>query len=73
MFHLDISKVDLVLHMLQWLYTHVSSVSSVFRRMLHMFHLDVLKIDRVLHGVGGWRRTASTTRNLSSYDIFIHL
>jgi hypothetical protein len=28
MFHLDVSKVDMVLHMWLWLYTHVSSVSS---------------------------------------------
>ena len=28
-FHLDVSKVDPVLLMLLWLYTHVSSVSSV--------------------------------------------
>ena len=48
MFHLDISKVDLVLHMLQWLYSHVSCVSSVFRRMMQMFYLDVLKVDFVL-------------------------
>jgi hypothetical protein len=27
--YLDVSKVDPVLHMLLWLYTHVSSVSSV--------------------------------------------
>jgi hypothetical protein len=24
-FHLDVSKVDMVLHILQWLYTHVSN------------------------------------------------
>jgi hypothetical protein len=58
MFHLDVSKVDLVLHMLQWLYTHVSRGSYVFKRMLHMFRLDVSKVDRVLHDVGGWRRAA---------------
>jgi hypothetical protein len=51
MFHLDVSKVDLVLHMLQWLYTYISSVSSVFKRMLHMFYLNVSKVDRMLHGV----------------------
>jgi hypothetical protein len=39
MFHLDGSKVDLVLHMLQWLYTYISSFSFVFKRMLHIFHL----------------------------------
>jgi hypothetical protein len=58
MFHLDVSKVDLVVHKLQWLYTHVSSVSSVFTHMLHMFHLDVSKVDRVLHDAGGQRRAA---------------
>jgi hypothetical protein len=58
MFHLDVSKVDLVVHMLQWLYTHVSSVSSVFTHMLHMFYLDVLKVDRVLHDADGRRRAA---------------
>jgi hypothetical protein len=50
-FHLDVSKVDLVLHMLQWLYSHVSSVSSVFRRMLQIFYLDVLKVDLVLQAI----------------------
>jgi hypothetical protein len=34
---------------LQVFLTHVSSVSSVFRRMLQMFHLDVSKVDKVLH------------------------
>jgi hypothetical protein len=29
--------------------THVSSVSSVFRRTFQMLHLDVSKVDRVLH------------------------
>jgi hypothetical protein len=58
MFHLDVSKFDLVLHMLQWLYTHVLSISSVFRRMLHMFYLDVSKVDQVLHDTGGRRRAA---------------
>jgi hypothetical protein len=58
MFYLD------VIFVLQWLFkcfqvflqvfhTHVSSVSSVFRRMLQMFHLDVL--DRVLHMLH-WRQ-----------------
>jgi hypothetical protein len=28
--------------------THVSSVSSVFKRMLQMFFLDISKVDRVL-------------------------
>ena len=38
MFHLDVAKVDLVLHMLQWLYTYFASVCfkcfSYFKRML---------------------------------------
>jgi hypothetical protein len=29
MFHRDVLKVDLGVHMLQWLYTYISSVSSV--------------------------------------------
>jgi len=48
MFHLDVLKFDLVLHMLQWLYSHVSSVSFVFRRMLQIFYLDVSKVDLML-------------------------
>jgi hypothetical protein len=28
---------------------HVSSVSSIFRRILQVLHLDVLKLDQVLH------------------------
>jgi hypothetical protein len=49
MLYLDVLKVDLVLHMLLWLYMHVSS--AYFKcfiyliRMLQLFHLDVLKID----------------------------
>jgi hypothetical protein len=43
--HLDVLKVDIVLHMLLWLYIYVSSVSSVFKHMLHVFHLDVSKVD----------------------------
>jgi hypothetical protein len=35
--------------LLQVFQAHVSSVSSVYRRMLQMFHLDVSKVDRVLH------------------------
>ena len=46
-FHLDVSKVDLMLQ--QVFHMHVSSISSVFRRMLQVLHLDVSKIDRVLH------------------------
>ena len=48
MFHLDVLKVNLVLHMLQSLYLHVSSVLSIFRRMLQMFYLDVSKVHFVL-------------------------
>jgi hypothetical protein len=52
MFHLNVLKVDLVLHMLQWLYTHISSVIYIyFRRLLQMFHLDVSKVDLVLQAV----------------------
>jgi hypothetical protein len=41
--------------------THVSSVSSVFRRMLQMFHLDISKVNWVLYlppclGVSSSRR-----------------
>jgi hypothetical protein len=51
MFHLDVSKVDLVLHMLQWLYTYVQ---------MHVFLLDVSKLDRMLHDIvaGGERPAA---------------
>ena len=38
-FHLDVAKVDLVLHMLQVLYTYVASVC--FKRMLQVFYLDI--------------------------------
>jgi hypothetical protein len=70
MFHLDVSKVNLVLHMLQWLYTHVSSVSSIFIRMLYMFHLDVSKVNRMLHmlqmaPVAGGERLATRRQLLS--------
>ena len=34
---------------LQVFQTHVSSVSSIFRRILQVLHLDVLKVGRVLH------------------------
>ena len=46
-FHLDISKVDLVLQLL--FHMHVLCVSSTFRCMLQVLHSDVSKIDRVLH------------------------
>jgi hypothetical protein len=46
-FDLDVVKIDMVLHMLQWLYTYVANicfkcfklyVASVFIWMLHMLH-----------------------------------
>ena len=37
-FYLDVTKVDLVLHMLQ---VYVSIVSTVFKRMLQVVYLDV--------------------------------
>jgi hypothetical protein len=46
-FHLDISKVDLVLQLV--FYMHISCVSSAFKRMLQVFHSHVSKVDRVLH------------------------
>jgi hypothetical protein len=50
MFHLDVAKVDLVLHMLQWLYTYASTVCfSCFKRMLQVFYLDVAYIAVAIH------------------------
>jgi hypothetical protein len=46
-FHLDISKVNLVLQ--QVFHMHVLSVSSAFRRMLQVLLLEVSKVDRMLH------------------------
>jgi len=43
-FHLDVAKVDLVLHILLWLYAHVSSVSSVLDVCCKCFHLDISKV-----------------------------
>jgi hypothetical protein len=52
-FVLDVAKVDRMLHMLQWLYTHVARVCSKcficfsdvcckrFIWILHMFHIYV--------------------------------
>jgi hypothetical protein len=37
--------------MLQWLYSHVSSVSYIFKRMLQIFYLHVSKVDLVLQAV----------------------
>ena len=46
-FHLDVSKVYLVLQPVFQM--HISCVSSAFRRMLQVLHPDVLKVDWVLH------------------------
>jgi hypothetical protein len=35
--------------LLQVFQKHISSVSSVFRRILQILHLDVSKVDQVLH------------------------
>jgi hypothetical protein len=34
MFYLNFAKVDLVLHMLQWLYTYVSAISNIYCKCL---------------------------------------
>jgi hypothetical protein len=48
MFHLDIAKLDLVLHMLQWLYMYVASAHfrclSCFKPMLQVFYLDIAHV-----------------------------
>jgi hypothetical protein len=44
MFHLDAVQVDLVLHMLLWLYTYFKCF-VYFRHILQVFHLDVSKVD----------------------------
>jgi hypothetical protein len=48
-----------MLHMLLWLYIHVSSVCLncfiYFKPMLQVFYLDVAKVDLVLHMLQ-WRR-----------------
>jgi hypothetical protein len=47
--HLNVSKIDPVLHMLLWLYTHVSGACFkrfiCFRYMLQVFSFDVSKED----------------------------
>jgi hypothetical protein len=45
---------------------HVSSVSSIFRRMLQLLHLDVSKVDRVLHMRYAWK-TERATSGLCAY------
>jgi hypothetical protein len=47
MFYLDIVKVVLMLHMLQWLYTYVANVC--FKRMLQVFYLDVAYVALAIH------------------------
>ena len=53
MFHLDVAKVDLVLHMLQWLYMYVASVCfkclSCFKYMLQVFYLDIAYVAVAMH------------------------
>jgi hypothetical protein len=52
-FHLNVAKVDLVLHMLQWLYIYVASVCfrcfSCFRSILQVFYLDVAYVAVVIY------------------------
>jgi hypothetical protein len=55
-FHMNVAKVDVMLHMLQWLCTYVASfycqcficvfthVASVFIWMLHMFHILIASV-----------------------------
>jgi hypothetical protein len=51
MFHLDVAKVDLVLHILQWLYMYVASICfkyfNCFKRMLQVFYLNVVYVTSV--------------------------
>jgi hypothetical protein len=55
MFYLDVAYILQLFQVfffkvfLQVFLVHVSSVSSVFRRMLQVLYLDVSKIDQVLH------------------------
>ena len=53
MFHLDIAKVDLVLHMLQWLYTYAANAHfkcfSCFKRMLQVFYLNIAYVAVAIH------------------------
>jgi hypothetical protein len=52
-FHLDIAKVYLVLRMLQWIYTYVSSVCfncfCCFKHMLQVFYLDIAYVAVAIH------------------------
>jgi hypothetical protein len=51
--HLDVAKIDLVLHMLQWLYIYIASVCfkcfSYSKRMLQVFYIDVVYIALPIH------------------------
>jgi hypothetical protein len=50
MFYLDVAKVDLILHMLQCLYTYVVSVCfKYFRRKLQVAYLDVAYVALDIH------------------------
>ena len=53
MFPLNVSKVDLLIYMLWWLYTYVTSVGfkcfSYFKRMLQGFYLDVAYVAMAIH------------------------
>jgi hypothetical protein len=52
-FQMYVAKVDLVLHMLQWLCTCVATICfkcfSYFKRMLQVFHLNVTYVAVVIH------------------------
>jgi hypothetical protein len=54
-FYLDVAYVcndfQVFLRVFQ---THVSSVSSFFRRILQVLHLDILKVDQMLHMRCAW-------------------
>jgi hypothetical protein len=50
MFHLDVVKIDMVLHMLQWLYTYIVNVCfKFFVCMLQLFYLDIAYIAVAIH------------------------
>jgi hypothetical protein len=52
-FYQDITKIDLVLHMLKWLYMNVASICfkcfRCFKRMWQVFYLDVAYVAMVIH------------------------
>ena len=52
-FHLNVAKVDLVLHILQLLYTYGASVCfkcfGCFKRMLQVFYLDIAYVAPAIH------------------------